>query len=96
MGRVFGRVAAASVVAAVGPSTASALPRGTVGGIQSPASLGALELTVLATESEGVGLRSATALIDRQVKATTRFEAGACRADRLRRSRAPRWSCSTS
>jgi hypothetical protein len=83
MGQVFGRVAAASVVAivfaVVGPSTAWALPDGTVGGIQSPASLGALELAVLASESEGVGLHSATALIDGQVKATTLFEDGACR-----------------
>lgn len=84
MGQVLGRVAlawvAAVALALAGSSTAWAVPHGTVGGIQSPASSGALELFVLATESEGVGLRSATALIDGRHAAAADFEDGACRA----------------
>jgi len=83
MGQPLGRVAAGSVVAVVlaltGAPTASAVPHGTVGGVQSPASSGALVLSVLATESDGVGLRSATALIDGGFAAAAPFEDGACR-----------------
>lgn len=83
MGQVFGRVTAGSVVAVAlaltGASTAWAVPHGTVGGVQSPASSGALVLSVLATESDGVGLRSATALIDDRFAAGAPFEDGACR-----------------
>jgi len=85
MGRMFGRVTVGMVIAfafaLTGASPAWADVSGVVAGVQSPASAGALELDVLAIEGSGVGLRSATAFIDGQFKATGPFPDGACRAD---------------
>ena len=85
MGRVLGRVAVGSIaaiaLALVGASTAWALPTGAVGGVQNPATSGALVLDVLATTTgnDGVGLSRATAEIDGVSMASMPFEAGACR-----------------
>jgi len=85
MGQVLGRIAAGTVIAIAfamaGASAASADVTGSVGGVQSPASSGALELDVMAMEGDGIGLRSATAFIDGQFKATGLFPDGACRAN---------------
>lgn len=83
MGRMFGRVVGVWLVCAVGAlvgaSSASALPFAAVGGVQDPASSGELKLSVLANESQGLGLTSATALLDGQAVATTDFLDGTCR-----------------
>jgi len=70
MGRMSGRVAAVWLLSALAPlassSTAAAAPSFAIGGLRDPATAhGALELTVLASESEpGVRLTTATALLD--------------------------------
>jgi hypothetical protein len=82
--RMLGRVAGAWLLCAAamlaGASTASALPTAAIGGVTNPATLGALELSVLASETEDLGLESATALLDGSVVAEAQFEEGACRA----------------
>jgi hypothetical protein len=87
MGRMFGRVTVGMVIAfafaLTGASAASADVTGVVAGVQSPAQDGELELDVLAIEASGVGLRSATAFIDGQFKATGPFPDGACRANEV-------------
>ena len=84
MGQMLGRVAAGMVIAIalalMGAPAAWADVTGVVAGVQSPASAGELDLDVLAIEGTGVGLRSATAFIDGQFKATGPFPDGACRA----------------
>jgi hypothetical protein len=85
MGRMLRRVAAVTVAAIAlalsGGSAAWAVPNAAVGGIQSHVSAGGLSLSVLATESEGVGLSTASALIDDELIATVPFPDGACRTD---------------
>jgi hypothetical protein len=80
VGRAAGIWVACVAGALLGASAASALPSGAVGGMQDPVSSGALELSVLANESEGVGLASAMALLDGEVVDEVPFEDGACRA----------------
>ena len=84
MSRMLGRVACiwllCAVAALVGASTASALPTAAIGGVQDPATLGTLELSVLASETEDLGLKSATAMLDGVTVAEKQFEEGACRA----------------
>jgi hypothetical protein len=83
MGRMLGRVAGIWLVCAVGVlvggSSAWASPIAAIGGIQDPASEGALELSILANETEsGVALATATALLDDEVVDELVFEDGTC------------------
>ena len=78
MGQVFGRVAAGTVVAI---ALALADPSGAVANLQNPVTSGVLMLVVQATESEGVGLRSASAYVDGQLKSIANFADDACRGE---------------
>jgi hypothetical protein len=83
MGRMVGRVAGIWLVcvagALFGASAASALPTAAVGGVQDPASLGVLDLEVLANETEsGVELVSVTALLDGSVADEELLADGTC------------------
>jgi hypothetical protein len=68
---------AAMVAVLTLPAAAQASTQGAVGGVRDPAS-GVLELTVQAVETEGIGLRRATATLAGSALATATFAAPDC------------------
>ena len=71
---------AALALVLLAPATAHAATYGAVGGVRDPAA-GLLELTVQAVETDGVGLRRATALLGGQVLDSVFFADPDCTAD---------------
>jgi hypothetical protein len=69
----------AIALALAGPTAAWSDPSGAVANLQSPVTNGELSLIVQATESENIGLRSASAYVDGQLKSTAAFASDACR-----------------